>query len=79
MDTQSIGNRIQICRGAKNWTQEDLSNASGVTEATISRLENGHHKRRPNVETVQKLADALEVEAGWLLVGDLGLEGKEAA
>lgn len=79
MDMQSIGDRLQICRGAKNWTQEDLSAASGVTEATISRLENGHHRRRPNVATVKKLADALEVDAGWLLVGEVGLEGKEAA
>jgi len=59
-------------------TQEDLSQLAGVTEATISRMENGKSgPTRPS--TVRKLAEALGVEPGWLLFGDEGLEGKVAA
>jgi len=59
-------------------TQEDLSQLAGVTEATISRMENDKSgPTRPS--TVRKLAEALGVEPGWLLFGDEGLEGKVAA
>ena len=41
-------------------SQADLAQRAGVTEATISRLEQpGHSPPRPS--TVRKLADALEI------------------
>ena len=41
-------------------SQADLAQRAGVTEATISRLEQpGHSPPRPS--TIRKLADALEI------------------
>jgi len=41
-------------------SQVDLAQKAGVTEATISRLEqSGHSPPRPS--TIRKLADALEI------------------
>ena len=67
MDT--IGTRLRQTRERRVITQEDLSQLSGVTEATISRLEND--KSGPTRQsTVRKLAAALEVEPQWLLLGE---------
>jgi transcriptional regulator with XRE-family HTH domain len=46
--------------------------------ATISRIENGHHTRRPLTTTLTALATALDVTPEWLVFGD-DLEGKAAA
>lgn len=67
MDT--IGARLKQARERKVLSQENLSGLSGVTEATISRMENGKSgPTRPS--TARKLAEALGIEASWLLFGD---------
>lgn len=40
-------------------TQQELAEKAGMTEATISRIENGLHE--PRISTVRRLADALGV------------------
>src|SRR5215212_6377068 len=40
-------------------SQQGLADASGVNKATISQIEHG--RRSPNVETLEKLSDALGV------------------
>ncbi len=47
-------------RNERGWSQQKLSDASGVNKATINQIERG--RRSPNVETLEKLADALGVE-----------------
>lgn len=42
----------------------NLADASGVTESTISRLEN--HKQEPRPSTMRKLAEALDVSVAEL-------------
>ena len=75
---ETIGTRLRQARERRVLTQEDLSQLAGVTEATISRMENDKSgPTRPS--TVRKLAEALGVAPGWLLFGDEGLEGKVAA
>lgn len=51
-------------------TQEELAERTGTNmiKADISRLELG--KRRWNADQLWKLADALEIEAWWLLAID---------
>ncbi len=45
----------------RKWvTQEDLAKAAGVSRVTISRLEWGDHRAKP--ETIKKLAKALGVD-----------------
>lgn len=77
MDT--IGARLRRARERKLITQADLSVASGVTEATISRIENGQSgPTRPS--TTRKLAQALGVDPVWLMFGEEDeAEGKAAA
>ncbi|PLS84899.1 MAG: hypothetical protein CYG60_15455 [Actinobacteria bacterium] len=46
-------------RNERGWTQQQLSDESGVNKATINQIERG--KRSPNVETLTRLAHALGV------------------
>src|SRR5215210_5819456 len=43
-------------------SQQGLADASGVNKSTINQIERG--RRSPNVETLEKLADALGAEMG---------------
>jgi transcriptional regulator with XRE-family HTH domain len=53
---------IRRIRKERGLTQRGLAAASGVDQATISMAESG--KRRPHLETLERLADALGVEVG---------------
>jgi transcriptional regulator with XRE-family HTH domain len=50
---------IRRIRKERGLTQRGLAAASGVDQATISQVESGKH--RPNLETLDKLAEALSV------------------
>jgi transcriptional regulator with XRE-family HTH domain len=52
-------------REQREMTQEELAHRSGVHATEVSRIEGG--KRDPQVSTVERLADALEVSSGELL------------
>ncbi len=73
----SVGARLRLARQRKAWSLNDLAQSSGVMVATLSRLENDKQEARPS--TIRKLAGALDVEPGWLLLGDEDQPGKEAA
>ncbi len=75
MDT--FGERLRWARNRKVWTLDELAEKSSVMKATLSRLENGRQEARQS--TIRKLALVLEVEPGWLLLGDEADQGKEAA
>jgi transcriptional regulator with XRE-family HTH domain len=47
-------------RRERGLSQQGLADASGVNKATINQIERG--RRSPNVETLEKLAEALSVE-----------------
>jgi len=64
----AMGVRLRAARQRKAWALEDLAQASGVMVATLSRLENDKQEPRPS--TIRKLAAALDVEPGWLLLGE---------
>lgn len=51
--------RLQVMREAKGWSQRMLSEKSGVKQAVISLIEQGYTKN-PRVDTIGKLAQALE-------------------
>jgi transcriptional regulator with XRE-family HTH domain len=56
--------QLRAVREAKPLSQEELASSSGVSRATISRLELGYdgHPR-----TIRKLAGALSVDASELM------------
>lgn len=59
--------RIKELREAKGWTQVDLAEHSGVNQGTISRIESGK-TGGIDFENLEALADALGVDAGYLIV-----------
>ena len=55
-----MGYRIRELREKSNMTQEELSERSGVSRATISALENGT-ERSTTTKTLMNIARALNV------------------
>lgn len=53
-----------------NWTPERLAKESGVSRATVYRLEAGTITN-PSIETVHRLEDALKLRRGSLVLGDV--------
>ena len=54
-----IGNRLKELRESKQLSQGDVEKRTGLLRCYISRVENGHTV--PAVETLEKMARALEV------------------
>jgi transcriptional regulator with XRE-family HTH domain len=54
-----IGERLRELRETKNLSQGDIEKRTGLLRCYISRVENGHTV--PAVETLEKMARALEV------------------
>lgn len=54
-----IGDRLRELRETKKFSQGDIEKRTGLLRCYISRVENGH--TIPAVETLEKLARALEV------------------
>src|SRR5258707_12890087 len=54
-----IGNRLRELRESKELSQGDIEKRTGLLRCYISRVENGHTV--PSVETLEKMARALEV------------------
>ncbi len=52
-------NGLKGLREKRLITQEELASASGLTVATVSRLERG--KAKPTLKTIRRLAKALDV------------------
>lgn len=60
-----IGERIRAIREQKKLAQGDIEKRSGLLRTYISRVENGH--TIPSVETLEKIARALDVPLYQLL------------
>jgi putative transcriptional regulator len=58
--------RLKELRDAKGLTQDQLAELSGVDQGNISKIERGQTKG-VDFLTLEKLADALEVDAGYLI------------
>lgn len=55
-----LGKRIREIRVARNLTQEDLSELTGIGASSISKIESGHF--HPTDENLERIAKALNVE-----------------
>ena len=67
MDNVLLGKRIQTCRLRKGLTQGRLASIAGISEKHLSKIELG--KINCRVDTLIKLADALDTSIGMLLKG----------
>ena len=64
---RAAGIKLPYLRAWREWRalkQEELAKLAGITETTISRVENGMPAR---IDTIGKLADALKVERERLI------------
>lgn len=66
MDPHEIGKRVREARERKGLVQIELADAVGRRLDAISRLELGKTKRIP-METLARIATALDVSLEWLL------------
>lgn len=62
---QIVGQRIREYRKQKNWTQEQLAEAASLHYSYIGGIERGD--RNISLETLEKIAAALDIPAGDLL------------
>ncbi|QUH29543.1 helix-turn-helix domain-containing protein [Vallitalea guaymasensis] len=60
--------RIREIREIRNYNKSQLAKKAGISKATISKLEN--YKESPTIETLEKIAKALDVKVSELLVED---------
>ena len=54
-----IGERLRALRDEKNLSQGDIEKKTGLLRCYVSRVEHGHTV--PSVETLEKMARALEI------------------
>ncbi|MGS1060517.1 helix-turn-helix domain-containing protein [Burkholderia glumae] len=64
----SIGARIVQSRAGLHLSQAQLAERVGIAPTQLSRYEMDKNKPRP--EMLQRLAEALDVEANWLATGE---------
>lgn len=62
-----IGERIKEMRMQKKITQSELADRLGVPYQSIGQWERS--VRNPKIETLQKIAEALDVDINWLMHG----------
>ena len=74
---RDIGKNIRLARLHRKLTQDELAQKVHTTRQTISNCETG--RSRPDVETLQRLADALGVELTELLDGAPSADARRAA
>jgi transcriptional regulator with XRE-family HTH domain len=64
---ERFGENVLRIRQARKLTQEDVAERGGIHRTQITLIENG--RRQPRIETVARLAGALEVSSENLFEG----------
>ena len=67
IDYKELGKRIAKRRKVLNLTQDDVAEATGLSNNYISNIENNHSI--PSIETLVKICDALDITPDYLLLG----------
>ncbi len=65
MYKENFKNKLKHARIQAGYTQQQVSDLTGIERTVISKIENG--KQEPNIETLGILADFYEVSADWIL------------
>jgi transcriptional regulator with XRE-family HTH domain len=61
----NFNENLKLAREKKNMTQKEVADSIGVAKSTYSLYESGN--REPNVQTIKKISDVLNVSADELL------------
>lgn len=72
---ETLGERIARLRRAKGWNQRELAERAGTKGTQISKFERGTYS--PRLETLAKLAEALESTTDFLLTGRQPKEARD--
>ena len=75
MDSKAIGRKVNELRGKLGMTTTELAKRVGISQAQISRLENGKQGFRSN--TLGRIAEALGVKPIYFFIEETG-EGEAA-
>ena len=62
---ETMGERIAKARMYMNLNQRELAKKANLTEANLSRYENGY--REPKAGTISQIAEALGISADYIL------------
>ncbi|HII4509564.1 helix-turn-helix transcriptional regulator [Clostridium perfringens] len=65
----NIGDRIKFYRKEKKLNQTELANKSGISRNALSNYE--LNKRKPTIEVLKKIANALEINIAYLVEENL--------
>ena len=68
LGSSSLKQRFRKARECAGLTLRDLATKSGQPLSTITDIEGGY--RMPRIDTLERIALALGVPAGWLAYGD---------
>ena len=63
------GDKIRKYRTEKGLTQKKLGELCGIADSNIRKYESGN--QNPKIETLQKIADALDIPVNRLLAGKI--------
>jgi transcriptional regulator with XRE-family HTH domain len=67
---KNFGNNLKVLRASQHMSQVDLAKRAGLAQSLISQLEK-HEGRVPNLKTICKLSEALNVPVSLLVSEDL--------
>ena len=73
-DPTTLGGRLRMRRKELGWTQTELANMVGTSQAVIQKIENGK-SLRPRI--LEEIAEALGVRPSWLMFGVQEVGGLE--
>ncbi len=66
-ETDNIGSRLQQYRQSKNLTGKQLADIIGISQGSLSELENG--KRDPSGKVLSGIAEKTDIDLNWLITG----------
>jgi transcriptional regulator with XRE-family HTH domain len=61
----SLGRRLKVEREKRKWSQKEVAEKVGITNAVLSNYERDY--RDPDTETLKRLADLYDVDTDYLL------------
>ena len=67
VDYKALGERIAKRRKVLNMTQEEVAQATGLSNNYISNIENNHSI--PSIDTLLKICEAIDTTPNYLLLG----------
>ena len=67
IDYKALGGRRIIKQKMHNLTQEDVAEATGLSNNYISNIENNHSI--PSIDTLLKICEAIDTTPNYLLLG----------